>query len=158
MGKLSTLVSNISKDGKLDEEEILGTLSDFLERSNSGNDDKAYRCLYEKAYGRTIIKELAETYVKSFAVTDDSDRPNGMKWTAEQAYTIGNDMNVDWDKFSKWDWFVVLNMMYSDYYKTAKKFEHQDETEFFASLACDWLCDSDAPKDKLYRYYFGMDC
>ncbi|MDY4223633.1 MAG: hypothetical protein SOX75_03020 [Candidatus Limivicinus sp.] len=45
-----------------------------------------------------------------------------------------------------------MNMLYSDYFKVAKKFI-VNNTEFYANLAEAFLCDKDAADDKLIRYY-----
>lgn len=51
----------------------------------------------------------------------------------------------------KWEYYVVLNAMYSDYCETAKKF-NIDKPEFYAMLAHDFLMDTDAKPHKLRRY------
>ena len=44
-------------------------------------------------------------------------------------------------------------MIYSDYVKVAKKHGVGDKIDFYADMAKSFLCDKDAPKDKLARYY-----
>lgn len=51
----------------------------------------------------------------------------------------------------KWDFFVAVNAMYSDYCETAKKIG-KDTPEFYAHLARDFLMDTDAKPGKLRRY------
>lgn len=48
------------------------------------------------------------------------------------------------------DWYYVLNMIYSDYYKSGRS----DDT--YIELAYDFLEDHDAPKGKAKRYYKAM--
>ena len=45
-----------------------------------------------------------------------------------------------------------MNMLYSDYFKVAKKF-NVNNTEVYADLAEAFLCAKDAADDKLIRYY-----
>ena len=51
----------------------------------------------------------------------------------------------------KWEYYVALNAMYSDYHKTAQKFG-MDKPEFYAYLAKDFLMDEDAAPGKLAKY------
>lgn len=51
----------------------------------------------------------------------------------------------------KWEFFVTMNMKYSDEFETARKFG-QDRPEFYASLAKGFLTDRDAAPHKLRRY------
>ena len=51
----------------------------------------------------------------------------------------------------KWEFYVAINAMYSDYCKTAKKF-NLDRPEFYAMLARDFLMDEDAAPHKLEKY------
>lgn len=49
------------------------------------------------------------------------------------------------------EWYVAMNMMYSDYCETAKKMG-MDKPEFYAHMAKDFLMDKDAKPHKLRRY------
>lgn len=51
----------------------------------------------------------------------------------------------------KWEWFVAINAMYSDYCETGKKIG-VDRPEFYAHLAKDFLMDDDAGPHKLRKY------
>lgn len=53
-------------------------------------------------------------------------------------------------EFKPCDWYYVLNMMYSDYYKSGRS----DDT--YIELAYDFLNDEDAPDGKAKRYYKAM--
>lgn len=52
--------------------------------------------------------------------------------------------------FNPCDWYVALNMIYSDYYKSGRS----DDT--YIELAYDFLSDEDAPTHKMKRYYKAM--
>lgn len=54
-----------------------------------------------------------------------------------------------------WKWAAVMNMMYSDYCKAARK-NSVDRPEFYADLAAAFLADKDAPDDKAGRYYHSI--
>lgn len=47
-----------------------------------------------------------------------------------------------------WNFYVVMNMMYSDYYNS--KFGVNE----YAELAKDWLDDEDISGNKLLKYYY----
>ena len=51
----------------------------------------------------------------------------------------------------KWEFFTAINMMYSDMYEVAKKF-NVDKPEYYACLAKAFLKDKDAGPHKLRKY------
>lgn len=53
-------------------------------------------------------------------------------------------------EYNSCDWYYVLSMIYSDYYKSGRS----DET--YIGLAKDFMDDIDAPGDKAKRYYLAM--
>lgn len=158
MTHLEKLTTQIIADSKMTAQEVLSHIAESY--SNGKTPEEEFSCLYEEAYGRTITKSLAEHWVKSMAITDGSNetegsvRTNGQKWTMEEAYEVGTKVGIDWHKVDKISWYIVMNMMYSDYFATAKSVQQEASSVYFARMAKDWLCDEDAPADKLYRYYF----
>ena len=95
-------------------------------------------CLYEKAYGKKLSEEMAHEWVESMANT-------GEHWTIEETTNAMRKLNYNLDII---DFYVVANMMYSDY------FELVQEDELLAlKLAKKWLEDKDAVDDKLYNYW-----
>lgn len=107
---------------------------------------------YVDKNGKVITSELAKSLVEDMAVTDGSNRENGEKWTMEETTEVGNKYNVDWNSISKCEWYLVMNMMYSDYYRTGKK-RGLTDYQFFADLATDWFADVDASPDKTFNYF-----
>lgn len=87
-------------------------------------------------------------------VTEDKARmwvrkmTNGEKYPMEQADQL---RNAHCPQCNKWEYYVALNAMYSDYCETAKKIG-QDKPEFYAMLAKDFLMDDDAGPHKLTKY------
>lgn len=108
--------------------------------------------LYKEKYGAHINQELAESLAEGFAVTDGSSRENGIKWTMSETKEVGLKVGVDFDKINKCEWFLVMNMVYSDHYRTAKK-RGLTEPTFFADLALDWFMDADAKPEKTFNYF-----
>mgnify|MGYP003330961022 CR=1 FL=1 len=107
--------------------------------------------LYTEKYGTMLTRPIAESIVHEFAVTDGSDSPNGEHWSYDESKGMGDKIGVNWEKVSKCEYYVVLNMMYSDYGKTVKK--HGMPDTFFGELANDWFMDEDGESDKTFKYF-----
>lgn len=88
-----------------------------------------------------FTKETAEYVVSKMKNKDGSI---GEHWNYDTTTRV-----MDGD-FHESDWYYVLNMMYSDYYKSGRT----DET--YIGLAKDFLDDTDAPEGKAKRYYKAM--
>lgn len=72
----------------------------------------------------------------------------GEKFKAEHAEQMRNNLCPECDK---WEFYVALNMMYSDYCDVAKKM-NVDRPEFYGCMAKAFLCDEDAGEHKLQKY------
>jgi hypothetical protein len=77
-----------------------------------------------------------------------SEMEGGEKWKPEQIEQLRQTMCPE---CAKWEFYVAINAMYSDYCETAKKMG-VDKPDFYASLARDFLMDEDAKPHKLRRY------
>lgn len=151
---LKKLTIDIKKDGKITADELSTMMAELIEEEYTP--EEIYKTVYEKAYGSALNKHLAECWVHEMSVTDGSDREDGEMWTCEQTTDVGNKVGIDWNVISKSDWYAVLNASYSDFYKTAKKFGHEDDPLFFAGLAKDfWICDDDVKGKTPFSYYFN---
>lgn len=101
--------------------------------------------------GENITPELAKILVTDFAITDGSDRIDGEKWTIEEAESLGIKSGVNFEFISKYEWYLILNMMYSDYYIVSKMYNL--ESDFFINLAISWFNDVDAKENKTFNYF-----
>lgn len=155
MSKLIKLAETIIKDGKMNAEHIMKHFAEALCECECGEMEKEYKYLYEDAYGHKLSKEIAEDWVKSMTMVDQNQE-TGQKWSMDSTSEYGSKVGIDWSKHSKVDFYVVMNMMYSDYYKTAKQYNMENDPMFFARFAKDWLCDTDVKENKLYKYYFEI--
>ena len=72
----------------------------------------------------------------------------GERFKPEQIESLRTSVCPDCEK---WEFYVAINAMYSDYCETAKKIS-KDTPEFYAHLAKDFLMDADAKPGKLRRY------
>lgn len=95
--------------------------------------------LYEIAYGKTISEEMAKKWVTSM-------KPYGEHWNKETIDELIREKNIDVKPI---DFYIVMNMMYNDYYKTLG----DEDVIVYAKLTKNWLNDDDAKEDKLYDYW-----
>lgn len=79
-------------------------------------------------------------------------RPKGQMWTYNQIHDYIKTQGIESDCI---DWYLVMNMVYNDYYNTARKYGMQGDTEFYFSLAKDFITDPDAGKHKVEKYFRG---
>ena len=79
----------------------------------------------------------------------NEDGSMGAHWDVEQTRPYMEPRGISCEV---WKWAAVMNMMYSDYCKAARK-NSVDRPEFYADLAAAFLDDRDAPEDKAGRYY-----
>ena len=82
----------------------------------------------------------------------NEDGSMGAHWDVEQTRPFMAPRGITCDA---WEWAAVMNMMYSDYCKVARK-NSVDRPEFYADLAAAFLEDKDAPEDKAGRYYHNI--
>lgn len=155
MSKLKHLIHSIKRDSKMPMDEIVHSLVDCIEEVDHKDYAYIYKMLYEKAYGNTLTKEVAEEWVASMDVTDGSGRETGMKYPMDKTTEYGNSVSVDWNKIDKVSWYVAMNMAYSDQYAVAKRYGHEDDPVYFAMVAkADWVDDHDVKGKSLISYYF----
>lgn len=138
---IKKIVESNSKEQMLELEEVLIELIDYLKISDYDKYKEAEYDIHKILYHDHIGEDLAKKWVSKMKNKDGSE---GEHWTLDQTsqYASGRD---------KYDFYVVLNMMYSDYYNP--KFD--DNT--YIQLAKDWLDDKDI-EDKLLNYYFYVVC
>lgn len=105
----------------------------------------------EKGLGRSeeapeITKEIAEKWVKSM---QNSDGSTGEHWTLEQTDQL---MKSRGYKCNPAEFFLVLNMLYSDYYEVFHKYG-VETPDFYAEMAKAWIDDPDAKENKTAEYF-----
>lgn len=135
------LIKKIIENGKQTDMEYLEyLLDDFIHDLKTENYTK-YKSLeldlYKMAYGKHLNEELALECVSEM---ENKDGTKGQHWSVDQTSQYAGE-------FNKWDWYAVMNMMYSDYYN--QKFD----TNTYIELAKDWLNDKDVGDGKTLKYY-----
>lgn len=98
--------------------------------------------MYEAINGPHFDEEHARYAVEGM---ENEDGTKGPHWTVEETTSVANQMgiNLKSEKHNKWDWFVAMNMIYSDFYKAVVAMTGSANTKYFAELAKAWLCDKD---------------
>lgn len=107
-----------------------------------------------KEKGQHLTKEEAEEWVDQMRTKDG--RP-GKRWSYDEIRQYAGNYGISGEQ-KIIDFFVVLNMMYSDYCHVAKKLG-VDNMEFYAGMAKAFMDDPDAAEGKLvkYREYIAKD-
>lgn len=95
----------------------------------------------------TFSMDTARAWTKKMKNADGTQGPH---WTLEQAKQIMAQRKIGLDPVQFW---VALNMIYSDYSPVAKKHGLGGSLDFYADLAKAFLDDKDAKPNKLARYY-----
>lgn len=69
---------------------------------------------YEKEHGPHFNEEHAR---KAVMKMENEDGTRGPHWSIEETTTLASQYGITLgSKFNRYDWFVALNMVYSDYY------------------------------------------
>ena len=109
-------------------------------------DDGGHRGSHQK-----MTREMAEDWVNSMEGSDPA-KQHGGKWTTEQIKPIAQKYGVPTEGERFWEFYAVMNAMYSDYYPVAKKYNVLTP-DFFADLAMAFISDKDAVENKAAMYY-----
>ncbi len=91
-------------------------------------------------------KQTAQEWLDSM---ENEDGSMGAHWTLEQTKQVASQKNIDCDPVEFW---VAMNMMYSDYYLVAKKF-NMNTPDFYVEMAKAFLDDKDIQDNKLENYF-----
>lgn len=135
------LISQIVERGTSDNmhklKEIMCKMIDKLKM----NDHDAYKeieyNLYTIINGYHLNEELAKQWVADMV---NKDGTHGEHWSIDQTQQYN-------DRHNKYEWYAIMNMMYSDYHNP--KFNVTD----YAEMAKNWFNDPDAHEGKTLRYY-----
>ena len=142
MGLYCKLVNAAIDKGEGDNAwEVMDTMFSRLEKLEPDLYDSTVSKLEKLAY--KITEEEAERIVRNM-------RPKGQKWSYNQVVSFVQERGIQNDLVN---WYLVMNMVYNDFYNTARHFELQDDPEFYFSLAKDFIEDPDAHPLKVEKYF-----
>lgn len=98
-----------------------------------------------------LTREMAMEWVDSMEGSDPA-KPHGGKWSMEQVKPIATKYGVPTEGEKFYEFWAIMNAMYSDYYPVAKKYNALTP-EFFADMAMAFISDKDAVENKAAMYY-----
>lgn len=81
---------------------------------------------------------------------ENEDGTHGAHWTIDQVKQVIAQKKLDCDPVQMW---AAMNMVYSDYYKVAKKHGVGSNLDFYVDMAKAFLDDKDAGPSKISAYY-----
>lgn len=111
---------------------------------------------YEAKHGPHFNEEHAR---KAVSKMHNEDGSRGQHWSIDETSALANQYNIRLDeKFNKYDWYVALNMVYSDYYKVIVNCVGSNNSKYFVELAKAWLNDKDIDEGKMWYYYVYVMC
>lgn len=112
---------------------------------------------HEKMYGPHFNEACA---LKVVSKMHNDDGTVGQYWTLPESVQLASryGMNVNTPSYNKYDWYVALNMVYSDFCTIIKTVPISDTTKFFVELAKHWLKDKDVDEGKMWYYYKYVMC
>lgn len=135
---IKEIIANKSTIDMEELEHIMCCMIDDIKHSNHDLYKRIEYKLFKLAYGKHLNEELATKWVSKM---ENKDGTYGEHWSKTQTDQYAGSHN-------KWDWYVAMNMMYSDY------FEPSFDTSMYIKLAKNFIEDKDADEGKLLKYYF----
>lgn len=128
--------------------EAIDKLGKALEKHEGSLLEKGFQILkselcanvYEAINGPHFDEEHARYAVEGM---ENEDGTKGPHWTVEETTSVANQMGINLrsEKHNKWDWYVAMNMIYSDFYKAVVAMTGSNNTKHFAELTKAWICD-----------------
>lgn len=112
---------------------------------------------HERMYGPHFNEECAHKAVKYM---ENEDGSKGPRWSIEEAERVALQfgVNLKSEKFNKYDWFVALNMIRSDFYRAVVNMTGNDNVKHFVELTKAWLNDKDIEEGKMWFYFRYVMC
>lgn len=102
---------------------------------------------YEKEHGPHFNEEYAR---KAVMKMENEDGTRGPHWSLEETTTLASQYGIALgSKFNRYDWFVALNMVYSDYYRVIMNITGSNNTKHYVEFAKAWLNDKDIDEGKI---------
>lgn len=88
---------------------------------------------YEAEHGPHFNEEHAR---KAVSKMENEDGTRGPHWSVEETTALASQYGINLgSRFNRYDWFVALNMVYSDYYKVIISMTNSNSTKHFVELA-----------------------
>lgn len=102
---------------------------------------------YEAEHGPHFNEEHAR---KAVSKMENEDGTRGPHWSVEETTALASQYGINLgSRFNRYDWFVALNMVYSDYYKVIISMTNSNSTKHFVELADEEMAKCQTLLDKL---------
>ena len=115
-----------------------------------GHERMEYRQGGMKQHGMVspLTREKAMMWVQDM----DGESERGETWTFEEIEELAKKHGLPMQEKKLVEFYAVMNMLASDYYKVAEKFDVLND-DFFVCMAKAFIEDADAVPDKVAMYY-----
>lgn len=111
---------------------------------------------YEMEHGPHFNEEHAR---KAVMKMENEDGTRGPHWSIEETTTLASQYGISLTgKYNRYDWYVALNMVYSDYYRVIMNITGSNNTKHYVEFAKAWLNDKDIDEGKMWHYYQYVMC
>lgn len=102
---------------------------------------------YEMEHGPHFNEEHAR---KAVMKMENEDGTRGPHWSIEETTTLASQYGISLTgKYNRYDWYVALNMVYSDYYRVIMNITGSNNTKHYVEFAKAWLNDKDIDEGKM---------
>lgn len=110
---------------------------------------------YEAEHGPHFNEEHAR---KAVSKMENEDGTRGPHWSIEETTTLANQYGVSLgNRFNRYDWFVALNMVYSDYYKVIINIVRNQYNTYKQRKEAIAKCDEEMAKCQTLLDKLGVD-
>lgn len=100
---------------------------------------------YEMEHGPHFNEEHAR---KAVMKMENEDGTRGPHWSIEETTTLASQYGISLTgKYNRYDWYVALNMVYSDYYRVIMNITGSNNTKHYVEFAKALLEKLDIPKE-----------
>lgn len=125
-------------------ESFFATLDEHLDRLSKSN-PAMYKHAIDNIEGTICSIDKGEAYEIVRKMT-----PRGQMWSFDAIKSLMEQNNITGNPIH---YYLVLNMVYNDYYNTAVAYGVDKDIKFFMSLAKDFIDDPDGKPYKVERYF-----
>lgn len=111
---------------------------------------------YEQEHGPHFDEVMAH---KAVSKMENEDGSRGPHWSIEETTALASQHGISLsNRFNRYDWYVALNMIYSDFYKVIVSISNSNNVRHFIEFAKAWLADKDIDEGKMWYYYVYVMC
>lgn len=156
--ELETIEDKVKRTNKLSSQEVhyVNILTKTLDNLKDIMEDY-YPEEIEETKSHYHKDSRSNVYDEWVSNMTNEDGTRGAYWSKMETTEVARNNGITFDTISEDDWYITMNMIYSDYSSIAKKYG-VDSISFYVDMAKQWLWDKDTKhgKCKLMAYYFNV--